>query len=240
MISKSQIKLIKGLSLKKNRIKKQLFIVEGEKNVADLLVSDYKIEIIYATREWINNNNNLSLNLKEVNFDELKKLSNQNNPNNVLALVKINKPKKIVNKGLVIVLDGINDPGNLGTIIRICDWFAIKQIVCSTSTVDLYNPKVVQSSMGSLFRINIIYKNLSDYLSDIKVPVYAACINGENVKKTYIPDNMHLVMGNESNGISDEVSKYITKKVSVKKLGAHIDSLNVAIATGILLHEFCG
>ena len=160
-------------------------------------------------------------------------------PNNVLAIVKMSQQELESNTGITLVLEDVNDPGNLGTIIRICDWFGVKQLICSKSTVDCYNPKVVQSAMGSLFRLDIKYIDLDTYLADIDMPIYGAYINGIDVKEQEFPRKAHLVMGNESNGISESLSKYITNKVSVKNIGNNAESLNVAIATSILLHEFC-
>ena len=137
------------------------------------------------------------------------------------------------------MLDDINDPGNLGTIIRVCDWFGVEQIVCSKNTVDFYNPKVVQSTMGSLFRVSVLYTDLNKYLAKTTTPIYGAFMDGENIKSSNTNENIHLVMGNEANGISKEVEKYISKKVAIKNIGGNTESLNVAMATAILLYEFC-
>ena len=149
MITKRQIKLIKSLATKRNRIKHQLFVVEGIKNVEDLLKSDYEIDTIFATNEWIKSH--LKVNAISVTNLELERISNYKSPNEVLALVRIKKHQNVVCNGLTLVLDNINDPGNFGTIIRTCDWYNVRLIVCSNNTVDMYNHKVVQSAMGSLF-----------------------------------------------------------------------------------------
>ena len=174
-----------------------------------------------------------------VSSEELSRISNLTSPNNVLAIVKVSQKKLENNTGITLVLDDVNDPGNLGTIIRICDWFGVTQLICSNSTVDCYNSKVVQAAMGSLFRVNIKYLDLATYLADIDTPIYGAYMNGVDVKGQEFPKQAHLIMGNEANGISESVSKYITKKVSIKNIGGNAESLNVAVATSILLHEFC-
>lgn len=235
MITKNQIKFIKSLSLKKKRIKEQLFIAEGEKVVSELLRSDFEIKNIYATKEWEVSNDNIT----QISNAELQKISNLKSPNKVLAVVQFKNHKIIKHDGITLVLDKINDPGNLGTIIRICDWFGVKQIICSKNTVDIFNPKVVQSAMGSAFRVKVNYTDLVNYLSDITTPIYGAFMDGENLKEVKIPKSAHLVMGNEANGISAEINKLITDKVAIKNIGKSAESLNVAVATSILLHVFC-
>ena len=174
-----------------------------------------------------------------VSSEELSRISNLTSPNNVFAIARTNQKELVNYSGITLVLDDVNDPGNLGTIIRICDWFGVTQLICSYNTVDCYNPKVVQSAMGSLFRVNIKYLNLATYLSNIDTPIYGAYINCADVKGQDFPKQSHLIMGNEANGISESISMYITNKVSVKNIGNNAESLNVAIATSILLHEFC-
>ena len=235
MITKNQIKFIKSLSLKKNRIKEQLFIAEGEKVVSELLRSDFEIKNIYATKEWKVSNDNIT----QISNAELQRISNLKSPNKVLAVVQFKNHKIIKHDGITLVLDEINDPGNLGTIIRMCDWFGVKQIICSKNTVDIFNPKVVQSAMGSAFRVQVNYTDLENYLSDIKTPIYGAFMDGKNLKEVKIPKSAHLVMGNEANGISAEINKLITDKVAIKNIGKSAESLNVAVATSILLHVFC-
>jgi TrmH family RNA methyltransferase len=239
VISKNQIKFIKSLSLKKNRVKAQLFIAEGEKIVNELLNSNFEIEHIYATKQFSGINRCQKSAITLITNDELLRISNLTSPSNVLAIVKIIQNESEKSHGIKLVLDDVNDPGNLGTIIRVCDWFGVTQIICSKGTVDCYNPKVVQSAMGSLFRIDIKYFNLTTYLANVDTPVYGAYMNGADVKEQELPKQLHLIMGNEANGISESISKYITNKVSVKNIGNNAESLNVAIATSILLHEFC-
>jgi len=235
VITKNQIKFIKSLSLKKKRIKEQLFIAEGEKVVSELLRSDFEIKNIYATKEWEVSNDNIT----QISNAELQNISNLKSPNKVLAVVQFKNHKIIKHEGITLVLDEINDPGNLGTIIRMCDWFGVKQIICSKNTVDIFNPKVVQSAMGSAFRVKVNYTDLENYLSDITTPIYGAFMDGKNLKEVKIPKSAHLVMGNEANGISAEINKLITDKVAIKNIGKSAESLNVAVATSILLHVFC-
>ena len=239
MISKNQIKFIKSLSLKKNRVKAQLFIAEGEKIVNELLNSNFEIEHIYATKQFSGINRCQKSAITLITNDELLRISNLTSPNNVLAIVKISQKESEKSGGIKLVLDDVNDPGNLGTIIRICDWFGVTQLICSNSTVDCYNPKVVQSAMGSLFKLDIKYLDLATYLDNIDTPIYGAYMNGVDVKGQEFPKQAHLIMGNEANGISESISKYITNKVSIKNIGGNTESLNVAVATSILLHEFC-
>jgi RNA methyltransferase, TrmH family len=240
MITKNQIKYIRGLSLKKNRMKNQCFIVEGEKSLYELLDSSFEVVELFALKDWINENKEVPKKVQTVSFKELERISNLKSPNKVLAVVKMKKQEVIRQKlGVILVLDDIHDPGNLGTIIRMCDWFGVKQIVCSENTVDIYNSKVVQATMGSLFRVNVLYVNLVKYLSKVNAPIYGSYMKGENIKNTNSERNSHLVMGNEANGISQEVSKFITDRVAIKNIGGTTESLNVAVATSILLHEFC-
>ncbi|MDP7567677.1 MAG: RNA methyltransferase [Flavobacteriales bacterium] len=237
MITKNQIKFIKSLSLKKNRQKEQLFIAEGEKIVAELLNSNFEFHEIFATNEWILKNTDVRA--IKVPASELDRISNLKSANNVLAIVKIKQENLSITDGLTLVLYDINDPGNLGTIIRMCDWFGVKQLVCSKSTVDCFNPKVVQSAMGSLFRVSIIYTDLEEYITKVDTPIYGAFMDGENVRNVKVPESVHLIMGNEANGISEEINNLITDKVAIKNIGNSAESLNVAVATAILLHEFC-
>ena len=171
---------------------------------------------------------------------ELKKISSLKTPNKVLALFKIPSEKKVNSSGLIVALDTINDPGNLGTIIRLCDWFGVEQLVCSKETVDCYNTKVVQASMGSLTRVSTSYLNLPEYLKTVSIPIYIADMNGVNIHKTNLPTSAVLVMGNEANGISDTLKSLISNKISIPRYGdsMQVESLNVATATAILLNEF--
>ena len=236
-LSKNQLKLITSLKQKKYRTNNNLFIAEGTKVVGEFLNSNFKLEQLYCVNQSFYKNYDK---ITEVSVAELKKISSLKAPNNVVALFKIPEDKFIENTGLTVVLDEINDPGNLGTIIRLCDWFGVRQLVCSINTVDCYNAKVVQASMGSLARVSVVYTNIEKYLQTTNMPKYAALMNGENVYKTTLPKNAILVMGNEANGISEPVLKLLTKSISIPRFGdlQQTESLNVATATAILLSEF--
>jgi len=239
VISKNKIKFIKSLSLKKNRVKAQLFVAEGEKILNELLNSKFEIADIYATKQFSGINSDQYSSVTLVSDEELSRISNLTSPNKVLAIVRLSQQEFEYNTGITLVLDDVNDPGNLGTIIRMCDWFGVIQLICSINTVDCYNPKVVQSTMGSLFRVNIIYLDLATYLANIDTPIYGAYMDGIDVKVQELHNQSHIIVGNEANGISKSISKYITNKVSIKNIGKNAESLNVAVATSILLHEFC-
>jgi len=245
MLSKNQIKHIRSLQLKKNRVNESDFIVEGEKMVNELLSSRMIIKKIFATKKWIDLNIS-KLKLIEyqlVSEKELIMISNLTNPNNVFALVKTNLPSFDYNdlKGITLILDDIRDPGNLGTIIRLCDWFNVSNIICSNNSVDVFNYKVVQSTMGSLFRVNIFYKDLVNFFHECPYDrtVYGAFLSGSNIKRMKIDKDAFLVVGNESNGISDSVASFIDEKLKIENVGPGAESLNVACATSILLYQFC-
>ena len=237
-ISKNQLKLITSLSQKKYRQKHNLFIAEGIKVVNELLNSSFEVETLFCTDEFetaIPDNK-----ITRISETELKKISTLKSPNKVFGLFKIPQEKPLQSSGLIIALDAINDPGNLGTIIRLCDWFGVSQLVCSKDTVDCYNQKVVQASMGSLTRISIHYTELNGYISESNLSTFIADMNGENVYKTDLPKEGILIMGNEANGVSDEIKKLIQNKISIPRFGEtqETESLNVATATAILLSEF--
>ena len=245
MLTNSEIKFIKSLYLKKNRDLNSLFIVEGDKIIDELLSSDFSIRNIYATEDWYDDN------CPKINDDilvkispkELSRISNLKSPNNVLAVVK--KRDLELNHDnltdLTLVLDSINDPGNLGTIIRSCHWFSIKNIVCSENTVDMYNSKVIQSTMGSVFNVNVFYEDLSSFLKDCSNShtIYGSFLDGDDIKNLDIKSSSILVVGNESNGISNSLVNQIHKKVTIKGISKNINSLNVASATAIMLNEIC-
>ena len=243
MISKNEIKLIKSLSTKKNRLKELLFIVEGEKMVDELLSSNYKIKKIYGTKEWFENNfSKLDLiDFQKISSDELCRISNFKNPNDVLALVEMfsNELDYSSLTGTTLILDSINDPGNLGTIIRTCDWFNVRNVICSKDTVDVYNNKTIQSTMGSIFRVNIYYFELLEFFVSInnKPQTYAATLDGENLKNIKNKKDNFLIIGSESHGISDDLMKFVDEKVKIENVSASGESLNAAIATGIILYQ---
>ena len=235
-LSNNHQKLITSLSQKKYRQKHQLFIAEGVKVIEEFLKSSYEVEILFSTDPYFS----FLDCFVQVTNQELKKISSLKTPNKVLALFKIPSEKKVNSSGLIVALDTINDPGNLGTIIRLCDWFGVEQLVCSKETVDCYNTKVVQASMGSLTRVSTSYLNLPEYLKTVSIPIYIADMNGVNIHKTKLPASAVLVMGNEANGISDTLKSLISNKISIPRYGdsMQVESLNVATATAILLNEF--
>ena len=235
-LSKNHIKLITSLSQKKYRQKHKLFVVEGVKVVQEFLNSSYELEIVFSTDTDFSSTNKFI----EVTDQELKKISSLKNPNKVLAIFKIPNQINPIMGGLILALDSINDPGNLGTIIRLCDWFGIEQLVCSNETVDCFNSKVVQASMGSLTRVAVSYLDLKKYLQNASLPIFVADMDGLNVYKTKLPDSAVLVLGNEANGISDEIKQLVTTKITIPRYGAfqQTESLNVATASAILLSEF--
>ena len=235
-LSKNQIKLITSLSQKKYRQKHKLFVVEGVKVVQEFLNSSYELDIVFSSDTDFSSTNKFI----EVTDQELKKISSLKNPNKVLAIFKIPNQINPIMGGLILALDSINDPGNLGTIIRLCDWFGIEQLVCSNETVDCFNSKVVQASMGSLTRVAVSYLDLKKYLQNASVPIFVADMDGLDVYKTKLPDSAVLVLGNEANGISDEIKQLVTTKITIPRYGAfqQTESLNVATASAILLSEF--
>jgi TrmH family RNA methyltransferase len=233
MLSNQKIKFIRSLSLKKNRVENQLFIVEGEKNVDEFIRSEYEIESLYSTTDSYANSIKIS-------NKELERISHLNTPNKVLALVKIPKYGIKTFGNLVIALDKIQDPGNLGTIIRLCDWFGVKEIICSEDCVDQYNSKVVQASMGSLSRVKIDYCNLKTKLVSMKdYSIVAMALNGVNIKDTIALDKKVIVLGNEGNGISNEILQLSNQTITINKSDdSKAESLNVANACAIALYRF--
>ncbi len=238
MLTKSQIKLITGLSQKKFRQQHQLFAVEGKKGIAEFLKSDFRLSHIFTTDAAFDCDPKQQTPVTDA---ELKKISSLTTPQTALALFEIPKPKPVETSGLIVALDAVRDPGNLGTIIRLCDWFGIKHLVCSNTTVDCYNPKVVQATMGSLTRVNMCYLDLEEFLKSSGLPVFGAFMDGDNVYTQQLPQNGILVLGNEANGISKEAETLISQKISIPRFGnlQAAESLNVATATAILLSEFC-
>ena len=238
MLSKNQIKLITSLQQKKQRFAHQLFFAEGIKGIQELLESNFELVHLYTTQ----NDFDIVSNDKKVliNEQELKKITALATPNTCLAVFKIPNEKKITESGLILALDSIRDPGNLGTILRLCDWFGINQIICSKETVDIYNPKVVQATMGSLARVNVNYIDLETYISQTHLPVFGTFMNGTNIYKTDLRQEGIIVMGNEANGISPELEKLIKNKLTIPRFGTlqKTESLNVSTATAIVLSEF--
>jgi TrmH family RNA methyltransferase len=237
-LSNNQLKLIASLQQKKYRQKHKLFVAEGVKVVEELLNSSFVLEKLFSTNDCaIDVASDQKI---EITAVELKKISQLKTPNKVLGLFQIPEEKEVSSEGLVVALDAINDPGNLGTIIRLCDWFGVSQLVCSSDTVDCFNQKVVQASMGSLTRVDIVYTDLLEFLQETNASVFAADMNGKNVYKAKLPKEAVLVMGNEANGISNKIMDLVHSKISIPRFGntQQTESLNVATATAILLSEF--
>jgi len=238
MVSKNQIKLITGLQQKKYRKEHKLFFAEGVKVVKELLNSNFELQHLYTTDDIFDTVGRNKITL--IADSELKKISALVTPNVCLALFKIKEEKFYNNTGLTVVLDNVRDPGNMGTIIRLCDWFGIKQLVCSESSVDIYNPKVVQATMGSIARVNVIYADLGAFLKDSAVPVYGTFMEGENIYTQKLPESGIIVMGNEANGISPDIEALVSHKIAIPRFGdlQETESLNVATAAAIILSEF--
>lgn len=249
MLSKNQIKWVHSLELKKNRRKDGLFVAEGPKVVGDLLRAGYVARAIFSTTERPN--------AQLITDDELRKLSFLQHPQEVLAVFEIplnsqfsipnreatilNSKFSTLNSNLFLALDGVQDPGNLGTIIRIADWFGIQAIFCSEDTADCYNPKVVQATMGSLAHVHIIYIDLEAFLQSVDCPIYGTLLDGQNIYQQQLSTEGIIVMGNEGNGISPAIRQLVTHKLLIPNYntsGETAESLNVAIATAITCAEF--
>lgn len=236
MVSDKQIKIIKSLKLKKNRIKHNLFIAEGDKTILELITAGFNINSLYSINRQIEGVKNSVIQLSK---PELNKISNLSNPKNSLGVFEIPKPKKINYNKLIIGLDNISDPGNLGTIIRLCDWFGIEDLICSFDTVDCYNPKVVQASMGSISRVNITYLDLQKTLENNSLKTYGTYMQGDSIFEIDEIKNGVILFGNEANGINPNLSKVIDKRLSIPRFGKlkKTESLNVANALSIVLSE---
>ena len=236
MVVKSELKLIKSLQQKKYRNEHGLFVVEGKKTLEEVFTSTIKPYKLFALAPD-------SIQLKDlrplqISNKELRQMSNLKNPNGFLGVFYIPKPRVHTTSDWILVLDGIQDPGNLGTIIRLCDWFGISDIICSPETVDCFNPKVLQATMGSITRVNMQYKPIVSFLETTKLPIFGTFMDGGEVNKLKLPKNGILVMGNEGKGISDEVASFCTDRLAIPQFGeTTAESLNVASATAILLHE---
>jgi TrmH family RNA methyltransferase len=238
MLSKNQIKLITSLQQKKYRKQEQLFFAEGVKVVQELLQSNFELQDLFTTKQDF-----ISVSKTKVHAisdAELKKISALATPNSCLAVFKIPKDKEMKESGLILALDDVRDPGNLGTIIRLCDWFGIEMLFCSEETVDVYNPKVVQATMGSISRVNVVYGDLENFLVKTKLTVFGTFMDGKNIYQESLPNDGVIVMGNEANGISEAVEKLVTDRIAIPRFGdlQITESLNVATATAIILSEF--
>ena len=236
MISKSQIKLIRSLQQKKYRSKLKLFVAEGPKVINELLTAKFKLHSLYATVGDLFT----GVNSEIISDEEISKISFLKNANNSVAVFTIPEQKKPKKEGITLLLDSVRDPGNLGTIIRLSDWFNVSNIICSSDSVDCFNPKVIQATMGSISRVSISYCDLTTYLSLSDLPVYAGTMDGKNIYKEKLPENAIVIVGNEANGISDTLLNLTTHKIGIPRFGNNhqTESLNVAVATAILFSEF--
>lgn len=238
MVSKNQIKRITSLQQKKFRKLEQLFFVEGVKGVQELLDSNFELLELYTTNTRLFTVD--SSKVQGITSSELQKISALSTPNTCLALFKIPEVKAFEEKGLILAVDDVRDPGNLGTIIRLCDWFGIKTLYCSEESVDVYNPKVIQATMGSISRVNVVYGNLNQFLSKTHLPVFGTFMDGKNIYQESLPSEGIIVMGNEANGISNSIEERVSHRIAIPRFGdlQATESLNVATATAIVLSEF--
>jgi len=238
MVSKNQIKFITSLQQKKYRLANQMFIAEGVKVIQELLQSNFVLEHLYETSSIFENIANYQKSL--ISEQDMKRISALSSPSACLAIFKIPKDNAIENSGLIIALDDIRDPGNLGTIIRLSDWFGVKQILCSPETVDVYNPKVIQATMGSIARVKVSYLDLKSFFANTSLPVFGAFMDGATIYKEKLATDGILIFGNEANGISSELEKFIENRIAIPRFGdiQQTESLNVATATAIFLSEF--
>ncbi len=240
MITKNQIKYINSLQQKKFRLEHQSFVVEGSKSVIELLKSNFEIEILFVTKPFFEENEvllqNLSFQPEIVQADELEKAGSFTSNNAALAVVKTKENLELLvkEKEFALILDDIRDPGNLGTIIRIADWYGIKKIICSSTTVDFYNPKVINATMGSFTRVSLYYTDLQVFITNQTVNIYGTLLDGENIHYINFTNSGYIVIGNEANGISEEITKLITHKITIPRFGG-AESLNAGIATAVVL-----
>lgn len=248
MLSSNKVKFIKSLQQKKFRDEHKLFVAETPKIVQDLLESDLNIREIFSTADWLATFSEAAENIviNEVTAAELQRISGLVTSNQVLALVEIPENRIDISalfNDLSLVLDDIRDPGNLGTIIRIADWFGIKNVICSKTSVEAYNPKVVQSTMGSIARVNIYYEDMAGICKHkpADFPVYGTFLEGDNIFTTKLQHRGFIVIGNEANGIGEDMQTCITHKLTIPSFSANkksAESLNAAIATAIVCAEF--
>jgi RNA methyltransferase, TrmH family len=249
MLSKKIVKYIQSLTHKKERRDQACFVAEGQKIVEEFLGEGiFSCELICAEKDWLDNHKSILYNIPDmdvhvVDLTDLKRISLLKMPNGVLGVFrkKISYALPEISGKLTLMLDGLQDPGNLGTIIRIADWFGIENLICSESSVDCYNPKVVQSAMGSLGRVNVMYTSLASFIErNPAIPVYAATLDGMSIQKISKFNEGILLIGNESNGIGEELMNKANKRITIPRIGK-AESLNAAVATGIILGQlkFC-
>ncbi len=247
MLTANSIKFIKSLQLKKFRNLEGLFVAEGSRLVNDLLQSTISIQQVYHTADWENNSQIEDNRFQLISAKEMTRISGLTTPTSVLAIAKIPEIALDINQtrnSLTLALENIQDPGNLGTIIRLADWFGIRTIVCSAETADAFAPKVVQATMGAIARVKVIYADLIPFLQDAsthKIPVFGTFLNGDNIYSAPLAKNGIVVLGNEGNGISNDVSGLVTQRITIPSFtedGTTSESLNVAMATAIVCSEF--
>lgn len=242
LITKNEIKFFKALQVKKTRYEEKLFIVEGAKSVLEALKSDFKVHTICVTEDFLKQIPAVLLKKQVVKIckeSDLVSMGTFESNNAGLVVLHMKDASPISKSGLILVLDDISDPGNLGTIVRTADWFGVTDIVCSLNTTDFYSPKVINSTMGSFTRVNIHYLNLKEFFATNKKIVYGAFLGGELLGTHQLNTDSVLVIGNEAKGISAEVAQFVDTKVTIKGAG-NAESLNASIATSILLYEFLG
>jgi TrmH family RNA methyltransferase len=245
MLSKNQIKKLRGLQRKKERKNTGLYVVEGKKIVEEILDSSNDWHELYATSTWFQSHSEYlsQENCFEVSEKDLERVSSLKTPNEVLLVLKQNENgvfSDVMNEDLVIALDGVKDPGNMGTIIRLADWFGVKHLLCTSDSVDQYNPKTVQSAMGSFNSVQLHYGDLAQMLSDLNThQIYACDLDGDSVYTSKFYEKSILVMGSESHGISNEILQLANHKITIPNFSSSsIDSLNVATATALVLSSF--
>jgi TrmH family RNA methyltransferase len=250
MLSINSIKFVNSLHQKKQRDKQKLFLVEGDKMVREYLFSTKSVQWLFAKPEWIASIPDKSIsrvpNVFEVSYEELKKISSLKTPHNAMALVSFSDKKLIpssLQNSITIVLDNVQDPGNLGTIIRIAGWFGVQNIVCSKGCVDLYNPKVVQSTMGAMLNVDVHYTNLPLFLAEVKrlgIPIIGTSLSGKSLYQTSLPASAIVIFGNESKGVSEDIANLSDYNIIIPPFGnenSGIESLNVGVSTAIVCSE---
>ncbi|WP_390454909.1 TrmH family RNA methyltransferase [Chryseobacterium sp. Alg-005] len=237
MLTAHTIKILQSLDKKKFRQKYNLFLVEGNKIICELFESNFKIKEIFSTDPQKLDRTDVPV--THISENELKKVSFLKTPKDSIAVCYLNPEEKMEDQSVQLILDGIQDPGNLGTIIRLADWFGIEQIICSHDTVDFYNPKVIQASMGSFTRVNLVYCDLVEYLSKTKNVNIGTDMEGENLYTFQRPEKINLILGNEGNGMRPETEKLLQKSISIPRFGKSqsTESLNVSMAAGIILGQ---
>jgi TrmH family RNA methyltransferase len=237
MLTAHTIKVLQSLDKKKFRQKYNLFLVEGNKIISELSNSDFKIKEIFSTDPQKLDRTDVPV--IHISENELKRISFLKNPKDSVAVCHLSEQHKFEDAHIQLVLDGIQDPGNLGTIIRLADWFGIEQIICSEDTVDVYNPKVIMASMGSFTRVNMVYTNLAEYLPNTGNINIGTDMEGENIYTFKKPEKLNLILGNEGNGIRPETEKLLQKSIMIPRFGKSqsTESLNVSMAAGIILGQ---